>query len=114
MHSFKLEVEHRDPRTLTAPKRQARRHSKKQIADSMARLGVLTTVLINGAGRVIAGWARVEAAKLLGLATIPTVVADHLSEPEQRAYTLASNKIALNAGWDPALLAIEPQEIHGL
>jgi hypothetical protein len=90
----------------------ARTHSKKQIrqiADSIRQFGFNNPVLIGADGEIIAGHGRVEAAKLLGLDSVPTVRLAHLSAAQRRAYVLADNKLALNAGWDRELLAIELQ-----
>ena len=92
--------------------RNARTHSRRQvaqIAESIRQFGFTNPVLVSGDGEIIAGHGRVEAARLLGLAEVPTLVLDHLSEAERRAYVLADNKLALNAGWDQELLAIELQ-----
>jgi ParB-like chromosome segregation protein Spo0J len=89
-----------------------RTHSKKQvrqIADSIQRFGFTNPVLIGEDGEIIAGHGRVEAAKLLGMATVPTLRLAHLDAVQRRAYVLADNKLALNAGWDAELLAIELQ-----
>jgi DNA modification methylase len=90
----------------------ARTHSKKQIqqiAASIQRFGFTNPVLIGEDGEIIAGHGRVEAAKLLGWKIVPTVRLTHLNEAQRRAYVLADNKLALNAGWDRELLAIELQ-----
>src|SRR6516162_32570 len=90
----------------------ARTHSKKQIrqiADSIRRFGFTNPVLIGEDGKIIAGHGRVEAAKLLGIDCVPTVRLAHLNAARRRAYVLADNKLALNAGWDRKLLAIELQ-----
>ncbi|MEQ8744949.1 DNA methyltransferase [Parasphingorhabdus sp.] len=90
----------------------ARTHSKKQlgqIADSMKRFGFTNPVLVSEGLEIIAGHGRVEAAKMLGLEEVPTIALPHLSEAERRAYILADNKLALNAGWDQETLAIELQ-----
>ncbi len=95
----------------------ARTHGKKQIdqiADSIRRFGFTNPVLIAGDGEIIAGHGRVAAAKLLGLAEVPTLLLDHLSAAERRAYVLADNKLALNAGWDRDLLALELQGLIDL
>ena len=95
----------------------ARTHSKKQIkqiADSIRRFGFTNPVLVSDAGEIIAGHGRVEAAKLLGMATVPTLALSHLSDAERRAYVLADNKLALNAGWDREILAIELQGLIDL
>lgn len=97
----------------------ARVHSKKQlkqIARSIQRYGFNAPVLIGEDGKIIAGHGRVEAAKLLGLETVPTICLAHLNEIERRAYLIADNKIALNASWDQDLLAGEMQSLidHGI
>jgi DNA modification methylase len=98
--------------TLKPYARNARTHSKKQlkqIASSIERFGFVNPVLIGDDDSIIAGHGRVEAAKLLGLKTVPTLEISHLSDAERRAYILADNKLALNAGWDNELLALELQ-----
>ncbi len=95
----------------------ARTHSKKQIAqiaDSIRRFGLTNPVLTTSDGEIIAGHGRVAAAKLLGIAEVPTLSLDHLSPAERRAYVLADNKLALLAGWDMDLLAIELQGLTDL
>ncbi len=102
---------------LTPYPRNARKHSKKQlkqIAASIERFGFTNPVLVTSDGQILAGHGRVEAAKLLGMETVPTIVLDHLTAAERRAYVLADNKLALNAGWDPDLLAIELQGLIDL
>jgi DNA modification methylase len=97
--------------------RNARTHSRKQIkqiAASIERFGFNNPVLISDGGEIIAGHGRVEAAKLLGRRTVPTLSLSHLSETELRAYVLADNKLALNAGWDKEILAIELQALSHL
>lgn len=97
--------------------RNARTHSKRQlrqIAASIERFGFVNPVLVTGAGDIVAGHGRVEAAKLLGLKSVPTLSVDHLSDVERRAYILADNKLALNAGWDKEILAIELQGLIDL
>jgi ParB-like chromosome segregation protein Spo0J len=95
----------------------ARTHSRKQIkqiAASIERFGFTNPVLVSDDGEIIAGHGRVEAAKLLGLKRVPTLALSHLSEAERRAYVLADNKLALNAGWDKEILAIELQTLVDL
>ena len=94
--------------------RNARTHSRKQIrqiAESIRRFGFTNPVLIDGENRILAGHGRVEAARELGMATVPCLRVDHLSPAEKRAYVLADNKLALNAGWDEELLALELKEL---
>jgi len=97
--------------------RNARTHSKKQIkqiASSIERFGFTNPVLISDDGEIIAGHGRVEAAKLLKWKAVPTLALSHLSATERRAYVLADNKLALNAGWDKEILAIELQALVDL
>ena len=94
--------------------RNARTHSRKQIrkiADSIQRFGFNNPVLIDDGDGIIAGHGRVEAAKLLGFTAVPSLRLSHLSETEKRAYILADNRLAQEAGWDKEILAIE---LHGL
>jgi len=107
----------RDIASLRSYARNARTHSRKQvkqIAASIERFGFTNPVLISDDGEIIAGHGRVEAAKLLGRKTVPTLALSHLSERERRAYVLADNKLALNAGWDKEILAIELQALVDL
>lgn len=95
---------------LTPNARNARTHSKKQIhqiAESVRQFGFNNPVLVDDAYEVIAGHGRLLAAQELGILEVPVVCLSHLSEAEKRAYVLADNKIALNAGWDGELLAVE-------
>ncbi|MEJ8473728.1 ParB/Srx family N-terminal domain-containing protein [Roseibium sp. H3510] len=95
----------------------ARSHSRKQIrqiADSIKRFGFCNPVLVADDNTIIAGHGRVEAAKLIGMADVPVRRLSHLSHDEVRAYILADNKLAENAGWDRDLLAIEMQGLMDL
>ena len=99
-----LAVEHQPIAALTPNERNARTHSKKQIrqiADSIKEFGFTNPVLIDGEGGIIAGHGRVEAAKLLGQETVPVIHLNDLTEEQIRAYAIADNKLAENAGWDP-------------
>jgi DNA modification methylase len=110
-------IENRAPGDLRPYARNARRHSRKQvrqIADSIQRFGFTNPVLISDTDEIIAGHGRVAAAKLLGLVSVPTLRLSHLSDLERRAYVLADNKLALNAGWDQEILAIELQALIDL
>ena len=87
-----------------------RTHSPEQvnqIAASIAEFGFLNPILVDTAAGIIAGHGRLQAAKQLGLAQVPVVVLDHLTEAQKRAYVIADNKLALNAGWDEDLLRVE-------
>ena len=94
--------------------KNARTHSKKQIrqiADSITAFGFTNPVLIDQHQTILAGHGRVEAAKLLSMATVPCLRIEHMTKQQKRAYVLADNKLALNAGWDEELLAEELQAI---
>lgn len=102
---------------LTPYANNARTHSKrqiKQIAESIKRFGFCNPVLIADDHSIIAGHGRVEAAKLIGMTEVPVRRLSHLSRDEIRAYILADNKLAENAGWDRELLAIEIQGLIDL
>ncbi len=116
-HLPTIAVEYRAVASLRPYPKNARTHSKRQvrqIADSIERFGFTNAVLISDDGQIIAGHGRVEAAKLLGLDEVPTVRLSHLSESDRKAYVIADNKLALNAGWDFEILAIELQELIDL
>src|SRR5215216_6725632 len=117
MRKFSPAIEHVSVRSLRPYQRNARRHSKaqiKQIAASIERFGFSNPVLIAGDDEIVAGHGRVAAAKLLGIETVPAVRLSHLTEVEMRAYVVADNKLALNAGWDREMLAIELQGLVDL
>ena len=99
------------PISSLAPwKTNARTHSKKQvrqIADSIQEFGFTNPVLIDDENTILAGHGRAAGAKLLGMKEVPCVRLSHMSEAQKRAYVLADNKLALNAGWDEDLLAQE-------
>lgn len=95
----------------------ARTHSKKQIrqiAASIDQFGFTNPVLIGDNNEIIAGHGRVLAARHLGMTEVPTIRLSHLNEVQRRAYVLADNKLALNAGWDKSILAIELQGLVDL
>ncbi|WP_201454985.1 site-specific DNA-methyltransferase [Ahrensia marina] len=117
MTNDSLEIEYLPILKLTPYDQNARTHSRrqiKQIAKSIETFGFTNPVLISDDGEIIAGHGRVRAAELLGMHEVPTLKLSHLSEAERRAYVLADNKLALNAGWDQELLAIELQGLIDL
>jgi len=90
--------------------RNARTHSDAQIAQIAASIrewGWTAAVLVDEAGTIIAGHGRVLAARQLALADVPVTVARGWSDAQKRAYTLADNKLAMNAGWDEEMLKLE-------
>jgi hypothetical protein len=92
-----------------------RTHSAEQItqiAASITEFGFLNPILVDTASGIIAGHGRLQAAKQLALAVVPVVVLDHLSEAQKRAYVIADNKLALNAGWDENLLRAELEALE--
>src|ERR1700732_1010245 len=117
MQQFIPAIERVSVRSLKPYPRNARRHSRaqiKQIAASIERFGFSNPVLIADDGEIVAGHGRVAAAKLLGIETVPAVRLSPLSKAERRAYFIADNKLALNAGWDREMLAIELQGLVDL
>jgi len=97
--------------------RNARTHSEAQvakIASSIREFGFLNPVITDGKNGLVAGHGRVLAAKKLGLKEIPCLEASHLTEAQRRAYILADNRMALDAGWDNDLLKIELGDLQGL
>jgi DNA modification methylase len=112
-----LHVEERPIGSLKPAGRNARTHSKKQIhqiAASIREFGFTNPILVDENGEILAGHGRLAGAKELGLAVVPTIRLDHLSAEQKRAYILADNKLALNAGWDPEILEIEFAELSAV
>jgi hypothetical protein len=90
--------------------KNARTHSAEQIAQvarSIQEFGWTNPVLVDKDGTIIAGHARVEAAKSIGIEAVPTIALEHLTPLQVRAYILADNQLALNAGWDDDVLRDE-------
>jgi hypothetical protein len=109
-----LSVEYVALSSLKPYSRNARTHSKhqvRQIAESIRVFGFTNPVLLDCNNRIIAGHGRVEAAKLLGMEQVPTIRLEGLSDEQIRAYIIADNKLAENAGWDRSILAIELQHL---
>jgi len=105
-----LEVEHWPIGRLLPYATNARTHSDEQIAQiagSIAEFGFNVPCLVDERGVLIAGHGRLLAARKLGLEQVPVIRLGHLSDAQARAYRLADNRIALNAGWDDELLAAE-------
>jgi hypothetical protein len=112
-----LKIEYRPPASLNPAKRNPRTHGKRQVAQieaSIRQFGFVNPVLIDADGAIVAGHGRVEAAKSLGMTTVPTIRLDHLTAEERRAYLIADNRLAELAGWDNAILAIELGELANL
>jgi DNA modification methylase len=95
---------------LVPYEKNARTHSPaqiQQIAASITEFGFTNPILVDGADGILAGHGRLAAAKDMGLAEVPVIVLDHLSAAQRKAYILADNKLALNAGWDMDALRLE-------
>jgi DNA modification methylase len=117
MVQIRDQIERRPIDSLVPYARNSRTHSDEQIqqiADSMLEWGWTNPVLVDEVGGIIAGHGRVMAATKLGLREVPVIVAAGWSEAQRRAYVIADNKLALNAGWDDAALALELGELQGL
>lgn len=112
-----LAIDYRPIGALIPYARNARTHSAAQvalIAGSIREFGFTNPVLVDGANGIIAGHGRVMAAEKLGLAQVPVIELGHLSEAQKRAYILADNKLAEQAGWDRELLALEVADLADL
>jgi len=97
--------------------RNSRTHSEAQvtkIAASIKEFGFLNPVIVDGENGIVAGHGRVMAAKKLGMDEVPVIEANHLTEAQRRAYVIADNRLALDAGWDDEMLRVEFAELEGL
>ena len=97
--------------------RNARTHSAEQVAQiaaSIVEFGFTNPILVDSNDGIIAGHGRLTAAQELGLRTVPVVVLDHLSDRQRKAYIIADNQLAFNAGWDTDLLRGELQDLAEL
>src|SRR5258708_14648883 len=97
--------------------RNARLHSQKQlhqIAASISEFGFNVPVLIDRGNIIIAGHGRVDAARKLGMETVPVLRIEHLTDEQKRAFALADNKIALNSDWDLEVLQLDMKELSAL
>jgi len=95
--------------------RNARTHSKEQILQlraSLREFGFVNPVIVDKDLNVIAGHGRILAAKEEGIAEVPCVFAEHLTEAQKRAYIIADNRLALNAGWDAEMLSVELADLQ--
>ena len=95
--------------------RNPRTHSDAQVAQiaaSIAEFGFNNPILVDTKAGIIAGHGRLLAARKLGLIEVPVIVLDHLTDAQKRAYVIADNKLAENAGWDDDLLRIEIEALQ--
>jgi DNA modification methylase len=109
-----LSIVYRSVDSLHPYNRNARTHTKRQIkmiAESIKAFGFTNPVLTDENYTIVAGHGRVEAAKLIGMAKVPTVRLENLTPDQLRAYVIADNRLAEKAGWDESILAIELQHL---
>ena len=109
------QIEHLPTDTLVPYARNSRTHSPEQVAQiaaSIREFGFTNPVLIDANNTLIAGHGRVMAAQSIGLATVPAIRLAHLTDAQRRAYVIADNKLAENAGWDMATLAREVEDLN--
>ena len=105
-----IEIQYKATEDLIPYARNSRTHSAEQVAQiaaSIREFGWTNPVLIDGKNGIIAGHGRVLAAHKLGETQVPTIELSHMSDTQKRAYIIADNKLALNAGWDSEMLALE-------
>ena len=107
-------IEEKEISALIPYVNNARTHSDDQVAQiaaSIKEFGFNNPILIDGDNGVIAGHGRLQAAQKLGLSKVPTICLSHLSESQRKAYILADNRLAENAGWDTDLLSLELKDL---
>jgi len=113
----KAKIEYIKTETLIPYARNSRTHSEQQVAQiaaSIREFGFTNPVLIDAENGIIAGHGRVMAAQKLGRNDVPCLRLDHLTDAQKRAYVIADNKLALNAGWDDEMLRIELDELKAV
>lgn len=111
-----LSVEYRPLSDLIPYARNSRTHSDAQVAQiaaSIREFGFTNPVLVDADGGIIAGHGRVLAARKLSMAEVPCIALGHLTAAQRRAYVIADNKLALNAGWDEDMLRLELGDLQG-
>jgi 16S rRNA G966 N2-methylase RsmD len=110
-----LEIEYKKVNDLIPYANNSRTHSDSQvaqIASSIKEFGWTNPILLDGENGIIAGHGRLQAARLLGETSVPTIQLNGLSEMQKKAYIIADNKLAMNAGWDNELLGIEITDLR--
>jgi len=108
-------IEYRRPESLKPYENNSRTHSKEQvdqIVESIKEFGFTNPILIDEEGGIIAGHGRLEAAQRLSLEEVPTITLEGLTEAQKRAYVIADNRLALNAGWDIDTLTSELKSLQ--
>lgn len=109
-----IKVEYLDTTAITPFARNSRTHSDEQVAQvaaSIKEFGWTNPILIDETSTIIAGHGRLMAAQRLGYTSVPTITLNGLTDAQKRAYVIADNKLALNAGWDDEMLAVEIESL---
>ena len=112
-----LQIEYKETAKLIPYVNNSRTHSDeqvKQVASSIKEFGFTNPILIDEKDGIIAGHGRLLAAQLLDMESVPTIRLVGLSEAQAKAYVIADNKLALNSGWDDALLKVEIETLKDL
>ena len=115
MDTLSMKVEQTNIDELIPYASNSRTHSEEQVAQiaaSIKEFGFNNPVLLDGDNGIIAGHGRTLAARKLGLKEVPTIELAHLSDSQRKAYIIADNKLALNAGWDMELLSLEMGDLR--
>jgi DNA modification methylase len=116
-HDSKAKIEHVSIDKLIPYARNSRTHSDAQVAQiaaSIKEFGFTNPVLIDGGGGIIAGHGRVMAARSMKIDTVPCIRLDYLTDAQKKAYVIADNKLALNAGWNDQMLGLELADLQSL
>jgi len=109
-----IQINYVEATAITPYARNSRTHSDEQVAQvaaSIKEFGWTNPILVDETGTIIAGHGRLMAAQRLGYTEVPTITPENLTEAQKRAYVIADNKLALNAGWDEEMLAVEIEEL---
>lgn len=112
-----MNVDYRKVEELIPYARNARTHNDAQVAQiaaSIREFGWTNPILVDGRNGIIAGHGRLLAARKLGMETVPCIELSGLSDTQRKAYILADNKLAINAGWDEELLQLELADLSEL
>jgi ParB-like chromosome segregation protein Spo0J len=112
-----MQITHRNVTDLIPYARNSRTHSDGQVAQiaaSIKEFGWTNPILVDAEGVVIAGHGRLLAARKLGHTEVPTIELSELTETQKRAYVIADNRLALDAGWDDEMLRLELGELEEL
>ena len=112
-----LKIEYKHPDDIIPYAMNSRTHSDEQVAQvaaSIKEFGFTNPILVDEFNVIIAGHGRLMAAKKLGLDQVPTITLEGLTEAQRKAYVIADNKLALNAGWDDQALQTELERLQEL